>query len=133
MSRHSSSSAFGVNRMRRIWTPSTANRPFATPEAGVPAGVLVYEINGPFFFGSAEKFKETIIELRRAPKVCVIRMRNVPAIDFLTTTWSATPTTPSTPHSPTCAWHTWRTPPLRSPPWRAKIGAGSRARLVEPG
>jgi SulP family sulfate permease len=34
-----------------------------------------------FFFGAAEKFKETITDIRRAPKVLVIRMRNVPAID----------------------------------------------------
>jgi SulP family sulfate permease len=47
----------------------------------IPAGVEVYEINGPFFFGAAEKFKETITELRRPPRVLIIRMRNVPAID----------------------------------------------------
>ncbi len=47
----------------------------------VPPGVEIYEINGPFFFGAAEKFKETITELRRTPKVLIIRMRNVPAID----------------------------------------------------
>ncbi len=47
----------------------------------VPPGVEVYEINGPFFFGAAEKFKETITELRRTPKVLIIRMRNVPAMD----------------------------------------------------
>jgi sulfate permease, SulP family len=47
----------------------------------VPAGVEVYEVNGPFFFGAAEKFKETITDLRRTPKVLIIRMRNVPAMD----------------------------------------------------
>jgi sulfate permease, SulP family len=47
----------------------------------VPPGVEVYEINGPFFFGAAEKFKETITGLRRTPKVLIIRMRNVPAMD----------------------------------------------------
>jgi SulP family sulfate permease len=47
----------------------------------IPAGVEVYEINGPFFFGAAEKFKETLGEVSRRPKVLVIRMRNVPAID----------------------------------------------------
>ena len=26
----------------------------------IPEGVEVYEINGPFFFGSADKFKETL-------------------------------------------------------------------------
>ena len=47
----------------------------------VPPGVEVYEINGPFFFGAAEKFKETLSEVSRRPKVLIIRMRNVPAID----------------------------------------------------
>ena len=44
-------------------------------------GVEVYEINGPFFFGAAEKFKDTLAEVSRKPKVLIIRMRNVPAID----------------------------------------------------
>jgi SulP family sulfate permease len=47
----------------------------------VPLGVEVYEINGPFFFGAAEKFKDTLAEVSRKPKVLIIRMRNVPAID----------------------------------------------------
>jgi SulP family sulfate permease len=47
----------------------------------IPPGVEVYEINGPFFFGAAEKFKETITDLRNSPKVLIIRMRNVPAVD----------------------------------------------------
>ena len=41
----------------------------------------VYEINGPFFFGAAEKFKDTLACVSRKPKVLIIRMRNVPAID----------------------------------------------------
>jgi sulfate permease, SulP family len=47
----------------------------------IPRGVEVYEINGPFFFGAAEKFKDTLSEVSRKPKVLIIRMRNVPAID----------------------------------------------------
>jgi SulP family sulfate permease len=47
----------------------------------IPAGVEVYEINGPFFFGAAEKFKQTLGEVSRRPRILVIRMRNVPAID----------------------------------------------------
>jgi SulP family sulfate permease len=47
----------------------------------VPRGVEVYEINGPFFFGAAEKFKDTLSEVSKKPKVLIIRMRNVPAID----------------------------------------------------
>src|SRR5690606_22750890 len=48
---------------------------------GVPRDVLVYEINGPFFFGAAGKFRETISEISRPPKVMIIRMRDVPVID----------------------------------------------------
>ena len=47
----------------------------------VPDGVEVYEINGPFFFGAAEKFKDTLGQVSRKPRVLVIRMRHVPAID----------------------------------------------------
>jgi sulfate permease, SulP family len=47
----------------------------------IPAGVEVYEINGPFFFGAAEKFKDTLSEVSKKPKVLIIRMRNVPAMD----------------------------------------------------
>jgi sulfate permease, SulP family len=47
----------------------------------VPREVEVYEINGPFFFGAAEKFKDTLSEVSKKPKVLIVRMRNVPAID----------------------------------------------------
>jgi SulP family sulfate permease len=47
----------------------------------VPEGVEVFEINGPFFFGAVEKFKEAMNIIETAPKIRIIRMRNVPAID----------------------------------------------------
>jgi SulP family sulfate permease len=47
----------------------------------VPAGIEVYEIDGPFFFGAAEKFKDVLAEVFRKPKVLIIRLRHVPAID----------------------------------------------------
>ena len=47
----------------------------------VPAGVEVYEINGPYFFGIATKFEEIMSELGDRPKVRIIRMRKVPFID----------------------------------------------------
>jgi SulP family sulfate permease len=47
----------------------------------VPRGVEVFEINGPFFFGAAEQFKDTLGQVAKKPKVLVIRMRDVPAID----------------------------------------------------
>jgi SulP family sulfate permease len=47
----------------------------------VPAGVEVYEVNGPFFFGAADKLKDVMSEIAKPPKVFILRMRNVPAID----------------------------------------------------
>lgn len=47
----------------------------------VPVGVEVYEINGPLFFGAAHKFEEAINGIEEPPKVLIIRMRSVPAID----------------------------------------------------
>ena len=47
----------------------------------VPDGVEVFEINGPFFFGAVQAFSETLDSLSGRPKVLIIRMRHVPAID----------------------------------------------------
>ncbi len=47
----------------------------------IPAGVEVYEINGPYFFGVATQFEELMSEFRDKSKVRVIRMRKVPFID----------------------------------------------------
>ncbi|HXW97107.1 MAG TPA: sulfate permease [Gemmatimonadales bacterium] len=47
----------------------------------VPPGVDIYEIDGPFFFGAAESFKSAVASVARKPKVLIIRMRRVPAID----------------------------------------------------
>jgi len=47
----------------------------------VPRGVEVFEINGPFFFGAAEQFKDTLGQIAKKPRVLIIRMRDVPAID----------------------------------------------------
>jgi SulP family sulfate permease len=47
----------------------------------IPEGVEVYEVNGPFFFGAADKIKDVLNFVAKKPKVFVLRMRNVPAID----------------------------------------------------
>ena len=47
----------------------------------IPAGVEVYEINGPFFFGAAEMFKDALARIAGKPKVLIIRMRDVLALD----------------------------------------------------
>lgn len=47
----------------------------------IPQGVEVYEINGPYFFGIANKFEELMTAMEDHPKVRIIRMRRVPFID----------------------------------------------------
>ena len=55
--------------------------PNAINKKQVPTGVDVYEINGPFFFGATYKFMEAMSAIGEKPKVRIIRMRDVPAMD----------------------------------------------------
>lgn len=78
-----------MKRMAEVTNITAVTREFSDDEAGgrtdelpaLPPGVLVYEINGPFFFGAAEKFKETVGRTASPPRALIIRMRNVPAMD----------------------------------------------------
>ncbi len=49
----------------------------------IPKGCSVYEINGPYFFGIANKFDELMMSISNGsyPQVQIIRMRKVPFID----------------------------------------------------
>jgi SulP family sulfate permease len=58
-----------------------AGDPNAISRRDVPPGVEVYEINGPLFFGVADRLQDTLRGLEKPPKVFVLRMRRVPAID----------------------------------------------------
>jgi len=55
--------------------------PEALSKKSVPDGVEVFEIDGPFFFGAADLFKDALNEVERPPKVLILRMRRVPAMD----------------------------------------------------
>lgn len=47
----------------------------------VAKNVQIYEINGPFFFGAADKFVEAIGDIGEKTNTLIIRMRNVPSMD----------------------------------------------------
>ncbi|MDH6353767.1 SulP family sulfate permease [Dysgonomonas sp. PH5-45] len=47
----------------------------------IPKGVEVYEIDGPYFFGIANKFEESMRSIGDRPRIRIIRMRRVPFID----------------------------------------------------
>lgn len=50
-------------------------------EVAVPEAVSLYEINGPFFFGAADKFVSIIREIEQPPKVLILKMNHVPVMD----------------------------------------------------
>ena len=50
--------------------------------AQLPPGVLVYAVQGPFFFGAAETFERALASTHTDPQVLIIRLRWVPFIDI---------------------------------------------------
>lgn len=59
----------------------TQEDPNALALRTVPPEVEVFEVVGPFFFGMIDTFKNTMRNVKKAPRVLIIRIRNVPAVD----------------------------------------------------
>lgn len=55
--------------------------PMSLSRRTVPEDVEVFEIDGPFFFGVADRLKDTLSSLEPPPRVFILRMRRVPAMD----------------------------------------------------
>ncbi len=60
--------------------------PTVDPEAAAalrnaPPGVEVFEVSGPFFFGAAHKFASSLASIKRTPRVLLLQMRDVLALD----------------------------------------------------
>ena len=82
-----------MRRMAEVTNISVLTHEFTDPEDDfegdpnavrrrpIPEGVQVYEITGPFFFGAAEMFKDRVGRIAGQPRVLILRMRHVPAID----------------------------------------------------
>ncbi len=47
----------------------------------LPEGTEVYEIQGPFLFGTAEHLKDIMHQMEKQPSVLILRMRKVPVLD----------------------------------------------------
>lgn len=47
----------------------------------IPEGVLVYRIFGPFLFGAAEKMEDALARVDKTPKVLILRLHLVSAMD----------------------------------------------------
>ncbi|MBN2869602.1 MAG: sulfate permease [Campylobacterales bacterium] len=57
------------------------NDPDSIHNKSIPEEVEVYEIQGPLFFGVAEKLVDTLLLFEKPPQVFILRMRYVPLID----------------------------------------------------
>lgn len=51
------------------------------PKIDLPKGVEMYEIDGPFFFGIANRFDDIMRERHRDMRARILRMRSVPFVD----------------------------------------------------
>lgn len=63
-------------------TPQQLNNEFAHRGLQIPPGVLVFAVEGPFFFGAVENFERALASTRTDPEVLIIRLRWVPFIDI---------------------------------------------------
>lgn len=61
--------------------PAGKDDPHALADRSVPEGVDIFEIQGPFFFGAANKFKDTLRIVSQKPRVLIIRCRRILLID----------------------------------------------------
>ena len=80
MRRMSEVSNVGIVK-RELKDEEEKSDPNALANKTVPDDVEIYEIDGPFFFGAAHKFSDIMRSIEKPPKVRIIRMRDVPAID----------------------------------------------------
>ena len=77
--------------IRRVATTTTVAR--VTPEYiakgfehslqtnEIPEGVAIYRVHGPFLFGATDKLQMVVDEIDSLPKVVMLRLRNMTAID----------------------------------------------------
>jgi SulP family sulfate permease len=47
----------------------------------IPAGIEVFEVSGPFFFGAVDKFRHALVRVDQAPRAIILRLRKVPVLD----------------------------------------------------
>ena len=52
-----------------------------SPAVPANSGIMVYSIEGPFFFGAAEKLERTLAHIQRPATTLILRMGNVPFVD----------------------------------------------------
>ena len=62
-------------------TPMEVDSDLLENYSSLPKGVAIYEISGPFFFGSAKQYCSTLQSISASSRILIVRMRHVPFID----------------------------------------------------
>ena len=70
-----------VTRMLNQDEEENPDDPLSISRRKVPAGVEVFEVSGPFFFGAADKFKNAISAVEDKPRILILRLRHVLSLD----------------------------------------------------
>lgn len=70
-----------VTRMLNQDEEEDPDDPLSINRRKVPAGVEVFEVSGPFFFGAADKFKNAISAVEEKPRILILRLRHVMSLD----------------------------------------------------
>lgn len=63
-------------------SPQALTEELAHRGLSLPPGVLVYSVEGPFFFGAVETFERALATTRTDPRVLIIRLKWVPFMDI---------------------------------------------------
>jgi sulfate permease, SulP family len=69
-----------IEKLPDSGTPGSPGSP-GSPAIADNSGVLIYSIEGPFFFGAAEKLERSLEHIHRATTTLILRMGNVPFVD----------------------------------------------------
>jgi SulP family sulfate permease len=70
-----------VTQVRALTGLLDEETPDSITRSSLPPGVEVFEVHGTFFFGAAHKFKTTLRNVQRRPRVLVLHIRDVMALD----------------------------------------------------
>lgn len=68
--------------VREMQSDEVAERLASEEAETLPEGVLVFTVDGPFFFGAVEEFERALLHTDTDPRALVIKLANVPFIDL---------------------------------------------------
>jgi SulP family sulfate permease len=73
--------SLAVNVKAQVESTAENDADDRVPAGSLPAGTVVYSIEGPLFFGAAEKLERTLAHIQRPATTLILRMSHVPFVD----------------------------------------------------